>query len=95
MESSNKAVAISPEQWEIVKALFESAQDVPDEQVSAFLAAKSADPAVRAEVGRLLAEFHEAGTFLSSPPFVSNDQQGQYRWDPLESTCRHASLSIL
>jgi len=78
MESSNKAVAISPEQWEIVKALFESAQDVPDEQVSAFLAAKSADPAVRAEVGRLLAEFHEAGTFLSSPPFVSNDQQGQY-----------------
>ena len=62
-----KAMAISPEKWEIVKALFESAQDLPAEQVPAFLVEHSPDPAVRAEVGRLLAEFHEAGTFLSAP----------------------------
>src|SRR5579864_1434188 len=75
-------MAISPEQWEIVKDLFESAQDLPDEQVSAFLAARSADAMVRAEVGRLLAEFHEAGTFLSSSPFVSNDAEdtGSHRF---------------
>jgi tetratricopeptide (TPR) repeat protein len=60
-------MAISPEQWEIVKALFESAQDLPSEQVPAFLAEKSPDAAVRAEVNRLLTEFHEAGTFLSTP----------------------------
>jgi eukaryotic-like serine/threonine-protein kinase len=60
-------MAISSEKWEIVKALFESAQDLPIEQVPAFLAEQSPDPAVRAEVGRLLAEFHEAGTFLSAP----------------------------
>jgi len=71
-------MAISPEQWEIVKALFESAQDLPDEEVSAFLAAKSPDPVIRAEVGRLLAEHHQVGTFLSTPPFVSNDRQGRY-----------------
>jgi serine/threonine protein kinase/Tfp pilus assembly protein PilF len=71
-------MAISPEQWEIVKALFESAQDLPDEEVSAFLTAKSPDPAIRAEVGRLLAEHHQVGTFLSTPPFVSNDRQGRY-----------------
>ncbi len=63
-------MAISSEKWEIVKALFESAQDLPVEQVPAFLADKSPDPAVRAEVGRLLAEFHEAGTFLSAPALV-------------------------
>jgi serine/threonine protein kinase/tetratricopeptide (TPR) repeat protein len=60
-------MAISPEQWETVKALFESAQDLPAEQVPEFLAAKTPDPAVRAEVGRLLAEFYSAGTFLSTP----------------------------
>jgi serine/threonine protein kinase/tetratricopeptide (TPR) repeat protein len=60
-------MAISPEQWETVKALFESAQDLPAEQVPEFLAAKTPDPAVRAEVGRLLAEFNAAGTFLSTP----------------------------
>src|ERR1700733_4399761 len=60
-------MAISSEKWEIVKALFESAQDLPIDDVAAFLADKSPDPAVRAEVGRLLAEFREAGTFLSAP----------------------------
>jgi len=60
-------MAISPEKWETVKALFESAQDLPAEKVPAYLANKSPDPVIRAEVGRLLAEFHEAGAFLSTP----------------------------
>ena len=66
-------MAISSEKWEIVKALFESAQDLPSEQVPAFLADKSPDAAVRAEVGRLLAEYREARTFLSAPAFAGND----------------------
>ena len=60
-------MAISSEKWEIVKALFESAQELPREQVAAFLTAKTLDPDVRAEVARLIAEYQEAGTFLSTP----------------------------
>jgi eukaryotic-like serine/threonine-protein kinase len=65
-------MAISSEQWEVVKALFESAQDLPAEQVPAFLADRSPDPAVRAEVGRLLIEFQEARAFLSAPALAPN-----------------------
>ena len=43
-------MAMSSDQWEIVKALFESAQELPAERVPAFLADKSSDPVVRAEV---------------------------------------------
>ena len=77
-------MAISPEKWETVKSLFESAQDLPAEQVPEFLAAKTPDPAVRAEVTRLLAEFHAAGTFLSTPalaqatPHDSNDHSQRF-----------------
>ena len=46
-------MAISPEKWEIVKTLFESAQDLPAEQVPAFLATSL--PTLRC--GRKLAAF--------------------------------------
>src|SRR5208337_2825510 len=42
----------------------------------AFIEANAADPAIRAEVGRLLAEFHEAGTFLSSPVLEARPDEG-------------------
>jgi len=79
---------MSSEKWEIVKALFESAQDLPVEHVPAFLADKSPDPAVRAEVVRLLAEFHEAGTFLSAPALAAIASPigatGRHRFSPGE-----------
>jgi len=79
---------ISSEKWEIVKALFESAQNLPAEQVPAFLADKSPDPAVRAEVRRLLAEFHAAGTLLSAPalapPAPRADAGDRHRFSPGE-----------
>lgn len=56
----------SPERWEAVKSLFEAAQEVPEEQVSAFLEQRAQDSEVRAEVKRLLAEARKAGGFLSS-----------------------------
>jgi eukaryotic-like serine/threonine-protein kinase len=86
-----KAMAISSEKWEIVKALFESAQSLPAEQVPGFLADKSPDPAVRAEVCRLLAEFREAGTFLSAPalaPTTPLRATDHYRFSPGEVLAR-------
>src|SRR5580700_1602616 len=81
-------MAMSPEKWENVKALFESAQNLPVEQVPAFLADNSPDPAVRAEVGRLLVEFHEAGTFLSTPALAPTappaDAAARHRFSPGE-----------
>ncbi len=61
-------MATSSKKWETIKAVFESAQELSPEEIAAFLDAKSLDPEVRAEVGRLLAEYHEAEDFLSTPP---------------------------
>jgi len=61
-------MATSSKKWETIKAVFESAQELPPEEVPAFLEGKSLDPDVRAEVRRLLAEYHEAEGFLSTPP---------------------------
>ena len=83
-------MAISPGKWEIVKALFESAQDLPAEQVPAFLANKSPDHVVRAEVSRLLAEFREAGTFLSAPALTPNAPRAGS-----QGSSRHGSISSL
>jgi serine/threonine protein kinase len=60
-------MAIPSKKWETIKAVFESAQKLPPEELLAFLEGKSLDPDVRAEVGRLLAEYHEAEDFLSTP----------------------------
>ena len=51
----------------VIKALFESAQELPPEEVSAFLRKNALDSEVRAEVERLLGEYHEAASFLSTP----------------------------
>lgn len=58
---------ISPEKWEEVKALFNAALELEPPAREAFLRGKYADDSVRAEVQRLLAEYEEAGTFLSNP----------------------------
>jgi len=56
-----------PAKWEIVKSLFEAAQDLPPEEVAQFLADRCQDPDVCREVQRLLSEYREASGFLSSP----------------------------
>jgi serine/threonine protein kinase/Tfp pilus assembly protein PilF len=60
-------MATSSEKWEAIKALFESAQELPPQEVSAFLQKNALDSEVRAEVERLLGEYHEAASFLSAP----------------------------
>ncbi|SRR6266566_4873001 len=62
---------ISPEQWEAVKALFDAALELEEPEREAFLGAESADDSVRAEAQRLLAEYEEAGPFLSSPALAA------------------------
>lgn len=59
---------LTPEQWERVKALFETIVDKPPAERSALLATASENPAVLEEVGRLLQSHSEAGHFLSVSP---------------------------
>ena len=58
---------LTPQQWETVKKLFESALEKSPGERSAFLAAAAQDPEVRREVDRLLAHHVESGGFLSRP----------------------------
>src|SRR5208283_1797066 len=67
---------IPAEKWESVKVLFDAALELAPGARQAFIEANAADPAIRAEVGRLLAEFHEAGTFLSSPVLEARPDEG-------------------
>ena len=62
---------LTPEQWERVKALFETILDKPLAERSAILATANDDPAILEEVGRLLRSHREAGHFLSVSPLPS------------------------
>jgi hypothetical protein len=61
-----KATEITPENWERVKSLFQSALDLEVEQRPAFLKQNCTDPSLCAEVERLLANDDKAGGDL--PP---------------------------
>jgi eukaryotic-like serine/threonine-protein kinase len=56
---------LTPQQWENVKALFESALEKPAAERSSFLAEAAPDSLVRREVERLLAHHVDSGGFLS------------------------------
>ena len=59
---------MSGDQWSIVKDLFHGALERPADERSAFLAEACAnDPAMRAEVERLLAAHETAGRFIEQP----------------------------
>jgi hypothetical protein len=58
---------MTPENWKQVKALFESALDLPPAQRPDFLREHCPDDAMRREVEKLLENYSEAGTFLSRP----------------------------
>jgi eukaryotic-like serine/threonine-protein kinase len=62
---------LTPEQWERVKAVFETVLDKPPAERSAHLATANEDPSVLEEVGRLLRSHSEAGNFLSVSPLAS------------------------
>jgi eukaryotic-like serine/threonine-protein kinase len=65
------SMGLPPEQWERVKALFETILEQPPAQRSALLASAKEDRAVLEEVGRLLRSHSEAGNFLSISPLPS------------------------
>ena len=56
---------LTPQQWENVKALFETALEKNPAERTSFLAGAAQDSAVRREVERLLAHHVESGGFLS------------------------------
>jgi serine/threonine protein kinase/tetratricopeptide (TPR) repeat protein len=62
---------MSPEQWDKVKELYESALECSPTQRADFLQRISADELVRQEVQRLLAGHEEATSFLSVPPYAN------------------------
>lgn len=57
---------MTPDKWEKVKVLFEAALAKPSEQRLPYLQGACAEEDLRAEVVRLLAEFEDAGSFLSN-----------------------------
>ena len=58
---------MTPENWKQVKELFDSALDQPPAQRPDFLRKQCPDDAIRREVEKLLENYSEAGTFLSTP----------------------------
>jgi serine/threonine protein kinase/tetratricopeptide (TPR) repeat protein len=58
-------------EWDKAKALFEAALEQEPSQRAAFLSQNCPDGSLRHEVERLLINFQEAGSFLSSPVFHS------------------------
>ncbi|MGA9527322.1 MAG: tetratricopeptide repeat protein [Terriglobales bacterium] len=63
---------LTPQQWETVKGLFESALEKTPGERTAFVAAAAQDPLVRREVERLLAHHVESGGFLSNPALAAS-----------------------
>src|SRR5579863_809163 len=63
-------MAMSPEQWDRVKDLYEQALECDTARRADFLRRNTTDEIVRAEVGRLLAAQDKAGRFLSTAPLV-------------------------
>jgi serine/threonine protein kinase/tetratricopeptide (TPR) repeat protein len=61
---------LTPQQWENVKALFESALEKDASARNSFLDVAAQDPLVRREVERLLAHHVDSGGFLSQSPGV-------------------------
>jgi serine/threonine protein kinase/tetratricopeptide (TPR) repeat protein len=60
-------MATQPDNWELVKALFEAALEEDAGKRSSFLRERCPDATLRAEVERLLAEHKQAASFLSKP----------------------------
>jgi eukaryotic-like serine/threonine-protein kinase len=60
-------MATQPDNWEAVKELFEAALEEDPARRSLFLKERCPDASLRAEVERLLAEYDQAGAFLSTP----------------------------
>ena len=67
MERCRSAMDMTPENWERIKALFETASQQPPSRRASFLARICPESDVRSEVEKLLADQDEAGGFLSDP----------------------------
>ena len=63
-------MALSPEQWERAKELYEAALRCSPPQRTAHVERYTDDEAIRNEVLRLLAEHDNLGSFLSTPAFI-------------------------
>jgi serine/threonine protein kinase/dienelactone hydrolase len=65
---------MTPDKWKEVKVLFEAALDKPSDYRLQFLEDSCTDDRLRAEVARLLAEYEDAGSFLSKIAARQGDQ---------------------
>jgi len=74
---------LTPQQWENVKALFESALEKSPAERTSFLAQAAQDSAVRREVERLLSHHIDSGGFLSKAAVPGRSQ----------SSKRHSSIA--
>ena len=80
---------MSPEQWELVKDLYQAALECDPTERAEFVQQNTSDEVVRKEALRLLAEHDNLGSFLSTPPFVA------LRLSPKQQENRFTSGEIL
>ena len=80
--------------WETVKSLFEAAQGIAPEELSQFLATRCQDREVCAEVERLLREYREAESFLSTPAVgrISEPLEESLKFPPGEILAGHFKI---
>jgi serine/threonine protein kinase len=71
-------MALSPEQWERAKELYEAALRCSPPQRTAHVERYADDEAIRNEVLRLLAEHDNLGSFLSTPAFIDPHQKSTH-----------------
>ena len=83
----------SPENWEQVKALFDEALERGPAERAAFVRERAAEPALREEVLRLLAEYDRADSFLSNPVHADFGISGRGRLTPGNSSMASSKSS--
>ena len=76
---------MTPEQWQRVRPILESALELDPAGRSAFLDQACAEPSLRNEVESLIASHEQAGTDLLNPgfpPTLNPDEETQFRLSP-------------
>jgi serine/threonine protein kinase len=82
----------SPQDWLLIKDLFEAALEMDSARRSLFLNKRCQDPKLRIEVEKLLAANDKAGTFLSTPIIGSQPTRNSFLLSELGTTINRYQL---
>jgi serine/threonine protein kinase len=71
-------MAMAPDNLQVVQSLFGAVLELPPEKRPEFLMQNIIDPAIREQVGKLLAEHEKAGSFLERPLLDPQNQRAPH-----------------